>query len=127
MKQKSLLFALLFASASCFAQPKAGNMQKLVQGDAGFMCPTWSPDSKKVAITGDNFKGIWIAEINGSGLAQITAEAGAGYKMAWNATGEKILAAPIFIAISGFSMNSRLSTSRPRKRKRWFLSREALA
>lgn len=92
MKQKSLLFALLFASASCFAQPKAGNMQKLVQGDAGFMCPTWSPDSKKVAITGDNFKGIWIAEINGSGLAQITAEAGAGYKMAWNATGEKILA-----------------------------------
>lgn len=91
MRKKIILLAFLFTSAGCFAQPKAGIPQKLVQGDEGFMCPAWSPDSKTLAFTGDNYRGIWVAKVDGSELTKITDDAGAGYKMAWNGNGEEIL------------------------------------
>lgn len=57
------------------------------------MCPVWSPDSRKIAVTGDNFKGIWVAEIDGSRLIQLCKDDGAGYKMAWNEDAPKFLPA----------------------------------
>ncbi len=92
MRKKTLLVALLFASIGCFAQPKAGALQKVLESERGFMCPVWSPDSRKIAVTGDNFKGIWVAEIDGSRLIQLCKDDGAGYKMAWNEDGSQILA-----------------------------------
>ena len=47
------------------------------------MAPVWSPDGKKIAVTGDNYIGIWVANADGSGLKQVSDELGAGYKMNW--------------------------------------------
>lgn len=58
------------------------------------MAPVWSPDGSKIAVTSDNYQGIWVANADGSNLRQITTDLGAGYKMVWSADSKEILARP---------------------------------
>ena len=84
---KSLLVAAAFLcmSGALMAQPKSfGTPQLLIKAGHGLMAPTWSPDGKKIAITGDNFIGIFVANSDGSDLKQVSDAPGAGYKMTWN-------------------------------------------
>lgn len=91
MRKISLLLASTLIAAGCLAQPKLGVPQKIAGGDTGFMNPSWSPDGKKIAMTGDNYSGIWVANADGTALTKLTADAGAGYKMAWSDDGSSIL------------------------------------
>ena len=47
------------------------------------MAPVWSPDGSKIAVTGDNYIGIFVANADGTQLQQVSGELGAGYKMSW--------------------------------------------
>ena len=52
------------------------------------MAPVWSPDGSQIAVTGDNFIGIWVADADGNNLRQVSESPGAGYKMLWNSNQE---------------------------------------
>lgn len=93
MKRKFyFVAALLFCSASMFAQPKsAGDPQLFIKTDHGLLAPVWSPDGTKIAVAGDNYSGIWVANADGSTLSRLTSDAGAGYKMQWSKDSKTIL------------------------------------
>jgi Tol biopolymer transport system component len=85
--KKSLLLAAAFmcTCGSLLAQPKSfGNPQLLIKAGHGLMAPTWSPDGSKIAVTGDNYIGIYVADADGSNLKQVSEALGAGYKMSWS-------------------------------------------
>lgn len=93
MKKRMILgIAVCAAAVSAMALPRsASEPQLLIKSAQGLMAPVWSPTGDKIAVTSDNYVGIWVADANGSGLTQVAADAGAGYKMQWSADGTKIL------------------------------------
>jgi Tol biopolymer transport system component len=95
MKRK-LLFAaaLLLVGGSMLAQPKSfGEPKVFIKASQSLMAPVWSPDGSKIAVTGDNYAGIWVANADGSGLLQVSEANGAGYKMMWS-DARNIIATP---------------------------------
>ena len=85
MKKSLLLFsAIMLSAGSLMAQSKAnGEPRLLIKSAQSLMAPVWSPDGSKIAVTGDNFIGIWVANADGSNLSQVSEALGAGYKMNW--------------------------------------------
>lgn len=85
MKKSLLLFsAIMLSVGSLMAQSKAnGEPRLLIKSAQSLMAPVWSPDGSKIAVTGDNFIGIWVANADGSNLNQVSEALGAGYKMNW--------------------------------------------
>lgn len=85
--------SLLFCGCCMFAaQPNGADQpQMLIRASQGLMAPVWSPNGEKIAVTSDNYTGIYIANADGTDLWQLTGEAGAGYKMTWSADGSQIL------------------------------------
>lgn len=85
MKVKLFLAATLLGCASMMAQPTSFSQPRmLIKAPQGLMNPVWSPDGSKLAVTGDNFIGIWVANADGSELTQVSNATGAGYQMAWS-------------------------------------------
>ena len=95
MRRKLITSAALVLS--CFglmAQPVSwSEPQVLLKAEQSFMAPVWSPDGSQIAVTGDNFIGIWIANADGTGLRQVSQAPGAGYQMRWTSSHE-ILSTP---------------------------------
>ena len=85
MKKSLLLFsAIMLSAGSLMAQSKAnGEPRLLIKSAQSLMAPVWLPDGSKIAVTGDNFIGIWVANADGSNLNQVSEALGAGYKMNW--------------------------------------------
>ena len=85
MKKSLLLFsAIMLSAGSLMAQSKANGEPRLfIKSAQSLMAPVWSPDGSKIAVTGDNFIGIWVANADGSNLNQVSEALGAGYKMNW--------------------------------------------
>lgn len=85
MKKSLLLFsAIMLSAGSLMAQSKAnGEPRLLIKSAQSLMAPVWSPDGSKIAVTGDNYIGIWVANADGSNLNQVSEALGAGYKMNW--------------------------------------------
>lgn len=85
MKKSLLLFsAIMLSAGSLMAQSKTnGEPRLLIKSAQSLMAPVWSPDGSKIAVTGDNFIGIWVANADGSNLNQVSEALGAGYKMNW--------------------------------------------
>lgn len=95
MKGK-LFFAasLLLGCASMMAQPSSFSQPRMfIKASQGLMNPVWSPDGSKLAVTGDNYIGIWVANADGSELTQVSEALGAGYQMIW-ADAQNITATP---------------------------------
>ena len=86
MKRKLIIAAAVVMScAGLMAQPTAwSEPQLLIKAEQSLMAPVWSPDGSKIAATGDNFIGIWVANADGSELKQISEAPGAGYQMRWD-------------------------------------------
>lgn len=86
MKEKLFLAAsLLLGCASMMAQPTSFSQPRmLLKAPQGLMNPVWSPDGSKLAVTGDNFIGIWVANADGSEFTQVSNAIGAGYQMTWS-------------------------------------------
>ena len=85
MKKSLLLFsAIMLSAGSLMAQSKAnGEPRLLIKSAQSLMAPVWSPDGSKIAVTGDNVIGIWVANAEGANLNQVSEALGAGYKMNW--------------------------------------------
>jgi Tol biopolymer transport system component len=96
MKKLVLIFmaASMMGSITALAQPKAGGKPIPITSSYNqrFMNPVWSPDGKKIAITGDNFNGIWVMDANGRNLKAVTHDTGAGFGMTWSFDNHSILA-----------------------------------
>ncbi len=98
MKRKLIIAAAVMLSCgSLLAQPTSwSEPQLLIKAEQGLMAPTWSPDGSQIAVTGDNFVGIWVAQADGSGLHQVSEATGAGYQMRWESN-QEILSTPYSI------------------------------
>lgn len=91
-KRRILSIAMCAVVMSAVALPHSASApQMLIKSDRGLMAPVWSPTGEKIAVTSDNYVGIWVADVAGNNLKQVTDNAGAGYKMQWSADGSKIL------------------------------------
>ena len=98
MKRKLIIeAAALLSCGSLLAQPISwSEPQLLIKAEQGLMAPTWSPDGSKIAVTGDNFVGIWVAQEDGTDLHQVSQAPGAGYQMRWESN-QEILSTPYSI------------------------------
>ena len=84
---KKLLFtaALMLLGGHLLAKPIAfSEPVLLLKSSQNLMAPVWSPDGSKIAVTGDNYVGIWVANADGSSLQQVSSATGAGYQMIWS-------------------------------------------
>lgn len=91
MKKHYLLgLSLLLAFPTVAQVRSASEPVKLVQSSVGLMAPVWSPDGTKIAMTSDNYSGIFVADAEGNDLTLVTSDAGAGYKMVWSADSRSI-------------------------------------
>ena len=63
---------------------------KLTEEKEGFICPVFSPDGQCIAMTKDNWAGICRMNSDGTGLEELTADRGAGYRFAWSPDGRHI-------------------------------------
>ncbi len=90
MKRKLIIaVALVLPGMSAMAQPMSwSEPQPFIKSEHSLMAPVWSPDGSQIAVTGDNFIGIWVADADGNNLRQVSEYAGAGYKMLWNSNQE---------------------------------------
>ena len=54
---------------AAMAQPRsASEPTLLIKSSQGLMAPVWSPSGDKIAVTSDNYDGIWVADADGSNL-----------------------------------------------------------
>lgn len=93
MKSKLLLAAaLLLTCGSAIAQPSSFSQPRLLikATDTGLMAPVWSPDGQMIAVTGDNFVGIYVANADGSELKKVSDATGAGFRMSWSGSRQLI-------------------------------------
>ncbi len=93
--KRILLIVLVFA-AQIFAQDlfKVQPEEVLVNptGDGvQFMNPKWSPDGSRIAFTGNNYRGIWVYDLSGKQIEQVTDEGAAGFGFSWSPDGSYIL------------------------------------
>jgi len=65
---------------------------KLLGGEEqSFLNPVWSPDGSKIAVAGENYKGLWVMNRDGSSLIKISEEASSGFGYEWSADSKEIL------------------------------------
>lgn len=90
MKRKLIIaVALVLPGMSAMAQPMSwSEPQPFIKSEHSLMAPVWSPDGSQIAVTGDNYIGIWVADADGNNLRQVSESPGAGYKMLWNSNQE---------------------------------------
>lgn len=101
MKKHPFLVLALSAMAAvpAFGQVSAASEPiKLIDSEIALMAPVWSPDGSQIAVTGNNYTGIYVANADGTGLHMVSADEGTGYKMFWSADSR---------SISGFARETR--------------------
>ncbi len=97
MKSKMYLAAaaaLLCCGTMQAQQPRSFSEPRVIaKAEIGLMAPVWSPDGSQIAMAGDNYAGIFVANADGSQLKMISDANGAGYQMKWTGNSE-ILSTP---------------------------------
>jgi len=74
------------------AQPTAVGTPEILlqQSGVNFQAPVWSPDGNTIAVTAEQYIGIWLADENGANLRQLT-NADAGFGLSWSNDSKAIL------------------------------------
>lgn len=92
MKSTILIFLVLLTAISFSQFRVVGKPEKLVGGEQNiFLNPKWSPDGKFIALTGTNYKGIWILDAEYGTVTQLTDEHAAGFGYEWSNDSRSIL------------------------------------
>jgi Tol biopolymer transport system component len=69
-----------------------GEPEKLIGGEGQYYTnPVWSPDGMKIAVSGANYKGLWVMNGDGSSLANLSEEASAGFGYEWSADSKELV------------------------------------
>lgn len=89
------IFIMIICSISLQAKSGAlyakGEPQAITDGSHYFARPSWSPDGRMLAFTGENQHGLWVVDADGSNLRQLTAETGVGFGFQWSSDSKEIL------------------------------------
>lgn len=95
--------ALLCGGSVLAQQPSSSSEPRLLaKADVGLMAPVWSPDGSLIAMTGDNFTGIFVANADGTAFRQLSQAPGAGYRMTW--TGDQQIVSTPYTMVDGRRM-----------------------
>ncbi len=87
-----ILFCLPLSVLSQVQFQTIGEPVKLVgDNQQYFMHPVWSPDGSKIAFTESNYKGLWLMDMDGSSITNLSEEASAGFGFEWSADSKEIL------------------------------------
>ena len=86
------IICFVLFSANALAQLKTvGEPEVLLQKEGvNFQAPIWSPDGQTIAVTGERYVGIWLADSDGSNLRELSSD-DAGFGMTWSSDSESIL------------------------------------
>lgn len=57
-----------------------------------FLQPIFSPDGTRIALAGENYSSLWVLDVDGQNLQQLSDEIGAGYRFEWSLDSKEILA-----------------------------------
>lgn len=91
MKRILLLIPMLGSlMANEPAIQKIGTPILLVDQETNFMTPKWSPDGKHLALTSDQYHGIYLYSFDSTALINISEQPGVGFGVAWSAQSDKI-------------------------------------
>jgi Tol biopolymer transport system component len=93
LKRFGLLF-FIYLPLSLFSQVQfemIGEPDLVVNEDTYFMQPVWSPDGSWIALSGSNYKELWVVKPDGSSLKRLSEEASAGFGIEWSADSREIL------------------------------------
>jgi hypothetical protein len=52
--------------------------------------PVWSPDSNRIALTGENFAGVYVYDVRTNELLAVTDAMSSGYAMRWSRDGLRL-------------------------------------
>ncbi|MBU2506686.1 MAG: hypothetical protein KJ799_08175 [Bacteroidetes bacterium] len=85
MKKNVLFVSLLLSLSFMHAQ----QINKLSLSD--FYYPSFSPDGNKILVTSENYKGLWLYDLELSSLQQISDDFGAGYEPVFSNDGNSII------------------------------------
>jgi Tol biopolymer transport system component len=64
---------------------------QLTEAKEAFICPAYSPDGSRIAVTREDWQGIWLIQTDGTRLRKLTDDPGAGYRFAWSPDGSQIV------------------------------------
>ena len=83
----SLLYcgSILAQQPTLFSEPRV-----IAKAEVGLFAPVWSPDGSQIAMTGDNYTGIFVVNADGSQFKLVSDATGAGYQMKWSSDNEII-------------------------------------
>lgn len=92
MKIITTLCLLFLYTITCAQFKVTGSPEKLA-GTEGqtFLAPKCSPDGRFAAVTGANYKGLWIINLDSGERMQVTDEDAAGYGFTWSKDSKSIL------------------------------------
>lgn len=67
-----------------------GKASPLTHGGYRLFHPIWSPDGKSIAMTSDNYRGIWVMDLRGYNIVPLTDEERVGYGLEWSSDSREI-------------------------------------
>jgi len=91
MKFCVTLFIIILSTITFSQFRTTGEPVRLTGGDGNtFLNPKWSPDGRTIAVSGANYKGIYLLDESGK-LTRITDEDAAGFGYSWSNDSKSIL------------------------------------
>lgn len=86
-----LIFVMIFKNAASDDNLKVkGVAIPITQPRNRFFHPKWSPDGKMIAVTGDNYRGIWVMNTHGNKLRKLSNDKRVGYGLQWSGDSKEI-------------------------------------
>lgn len=90
-----LAFLVIFTgilplSAAEKTGPAKESATPLTHGGYRLFQPVWSPDGKYLAMTSDNYRGIWVMDLKSYNIVPLTDEERVGYGLEWSSDSREI-------------------------------------
>lgn len=93
-----IVAGILQVSAAEKAVPAKENATPLTHGGYRLFHPVWSPDGKYLAMTSDNYRGIWVMDLRSYNTVPLTDEERAGYGFEWSSDSREIACRTVKVA-----------------------------
>lgn len=86
-------------AVSCLAADSSaveitGQPIELTTQDDYFMAPEWSPDGRTIAVSGQNYAGIYLISFPAGDITTLTNDPAVGFGIQWSHRGDRIAARP---------------------------------